>query len=104
MAVGGYGNVVNISGTDTTVTIFNVTLGAINTEQSQVLPVNTKEFLIRTRGNSELKLAYSSGDSGTLFTTVPRKATKVVSQFFTTQTIFFQSPQTGDIVEIEAYT
>ena len=33
---------------DSTAEVFNIALGAVNTEQSQVLPANTKEFIIRT--------------------------------------------------------
>ena len=95
---------ITIVDADTTVTIFNVTITSANTEQSQALPANTKEFLIRTRGSAELKLAYDSGDSGTLFVTIPGRATKTVSRFFKAQTLYFQSPTAGEIVEIEAYT
>ena len=95
---------VSISQTDTTVTIFNVTLGAINTEQSQVLPGMTKRFLVRSRGNALLKLAYTVTESGTKYVTIPPRSTYTDDCFYTSQTIYFQSPSTGDVVEIVAYS
>jgi hypothetical protein len=89
---------------DTSATIFNVTLGPVDTEQSQALPSSTKGFLIRTRGKSELKLAYTLGDSGVTYVTIPRNATFTDNNFYSSQTLYFQSPQTGDVVEIVAYT
>lgn len=88
---------------NTTVTIFNVALGPVNTEQSQALPANTKSFLLKSRGNSEVKLAYSLGGSGTTYVTVPRASVYKDENFYTSQTIYFQSPQTGDTIEIIAY-
>jgi len=89
---------------NTTPSMFNVSLGIINTEQSQALPASTKEFIVRTRGAAELKLAFVASESGTKYITIPRRATFTVKQFFTSQTLYFQSPQTGDVVEILAFT
>ena len=88
----------------TTTTIFNIALGPVDTEQSQVLPTNTKGFTIKTRGNAELKLAYSMGDSGTLFITLKKNAVWTDTNLYASQTLYFQSPQTGDTVEIVAHT
>ena len=89
---------------NTAATIFNVTLGPVSTEQSQALPLNTKEFIIKTRGNSELKLAYTALQSGTLFVTIHKNAAFTDDNFYAALTLYFQSPQTGDVVEIVAYT
>jgi hypothetical protein len=89
---------------DTTVTIYNIPLGPVDTEQSQALPANTKSFLIKTRGNAQLKLAYTSGDSGTTFITIGRNAVYEDPNFYSSLTLYFQSPATGDTVEIIAYS
>lgn len=88
---------------DTQATLFNITIAAANVEQSQALPANTKEFIIRTRGAGELKLAYTSGDSGTTFMTIPGRASHTVTQFFSSQTLYFQSPVAGEIVELVTF-
>ena len=87
----------------TSVTQFNIILGTINTEQSQVLPANTKGFILKSRGLSLLKISYTVAESGTKFITVPKTGVFTDNNFYSSQTIFFQSPQTGDVVEIVAY-
>jgi hypothetical protein len=88
----------------TTATIFNISLGAVDTEQSQALPANTKSFILKTRGNSLLKLSYTSTESGIKYVTIPKQGVFTDDNFYTSQTIFFQSPQTSDVVEIVAYS
>lgn len=88
----------------TTATFFNIALGVVNTEQNQVLPTNTKEFIIKSRANSVLKLAYTTGESGTKFITIPKGGVYTDSNLYTTLTIYFQSPQTSDTVEIVAFS
>jgi len=80
--------------------IFNIALGAVDTEQSQVLPTNIVGYLIRTRGNSDLKLSHVSGESGTKYVTIPKKASFTDEHSYTALTLFFQSPSTSDTVEI----
>ena len=92
------------SNANTVATIFNLTIVLANTEQSQALPSNTKEFIFKTRGNDEVKLAFISGDSGTLYATIKKGAVLAVTQFFQAQTLYFQSPTAGAIVEIIAFT
>lgn len=88
---------------NTTPTIFNITIAAADTEQSQALPANTKRLLIKTRGNTLLKLAYNATESGTKYVTIPKQGVFTDNSFYTSQTIYFQSPQAGDVVEIIAY-
>ena len=89
---------------DTVRTIYNVALGPVNTEQSQALPVDSKGFTIKTRGTSELKLSFSVGTSGTNYITIPCGAVYSDEFFTESLTLYFQSPQTGDTVEIIAYS
>ncbi len=85
-------------------TIYNVALGPVNTEQSQVLPANTKGVLIKTRGRAPLKLAFSVGQSGTNYVSVPGRAVYSDDYMSGSLTVYFQSPQTSDVVEIVAYS
>lgn len=85
-------------------TIYNVALGPANTEQSQALPANCKGFLIKTRGRATLKLAFTSGQSGTNYVSLARNAVHTDSFMSTAVTLYFQSPQTSDVVEIIAYS
>jgi hypothetical protein len=85
-------------------TIYNVSLGPVSTEQSQALPANTKQFMVKSRGQSLLQIAFSSGQSGTNYITIQPNAVFSTSGLFASQTVYFQSPQTGDVVEIMAIT
>lgn len=96
--------IVEGSGGDTTRTIYNIALGPVDTEQSQALPADTKKFLIKTRGTNLLKLAFVMGDSGTDFITIKGGAVYTDDQFTSSITLYFQSPGTGDVVEIIAYS
>lgn len=89
---------------DTTPTIYNVSIITVNTEQSQALPANTKEFLIRSRSKGTMRVAFNSGDTSTDYLTVPAGASYEVKQFFSSLTIYFQSNKPGDVIEIVAFT
>ena len=92
------------SNNDTVRTIYNITLGPVNTEQSQTLPPDTKGYLIRTRGNAVLKLAFILGESGTNYITIPKNSNYEDLFFSNEITLYFQSQQTADLVEIIAYS
>lgn len=62
---------IELSGAGTP-TIYNVTSpGTANTEFSQALSANTKQFMIRVRGNAKLQFSFASGTSGSNFITIP---------------------------------
>jgi hypothetical protein len=95
------GSSVIASGGSSTIEIFNIALGPANTEQSQLLSSGQiSGYLIRTRGNSELKLTHTFGESGTKYLTIPGRTSFENRASFTGVTLYFQSPQTGDTVEI----
>ena len=84
--------------------IFNITIAAADIEQSQLLSSGTiLGYLIRTRGNGELKISHTSGESGTKYVTIPGRATYVDDHRYSNLTIYFQSPTVSEIVEIEIY-
>jgi len=88
---------------DTTVTMFNLTIATADTEQSQALPANTKKFLLKSRSTGIIKLAYTSGESGTKYVTIPAHGVFTDDNLYVSQTIYFQSPTMGEIVELITY-
>ncbi len=95
------GSSVIASGSVTTVEIFNVTLGLANTEQSQLLSSGLiTGYMIRSRGNAELKLSHTATESGTKYITIPSCTTFTDEKPYTNLTLYFQSPQTSDTIEI----
>lgn len=86
-----------------TTEIFNVTIAAANVEQSQAMPANIVGYMIRTRGNTELKFSHVVNESGTKYVTIPGRATHTDEHNYTSLTLYFQSPQVGDTVEILAW-
>lgn len=81
--------------------IYNVTVGLANTEFSQALPGNCKEFFLKARGNAKIQVSYTSGDSGLNFITVPPGAVFNDENFYVSQTIYFQTNK-PDVIEIRA--
>jgi len=90
--------------TDTTATIFNKAVPLANTEVSQVLPVDTKRFIMRARGNSELQFSFTALESGSKFITIPRRANYEDPNFYSSATVYFQTSLSSETVEIIAYT
>lgn len=90
--------------TDTTVTIYNLSIINQGTEYSQALPANTKSFLIRSRNKGRLRLAYSSGGTLADFVTIPTGSIFKDLNFYTGVTLYVQSTKPGDVVEIVAYS
>lgn len=89
--------------TNTSPTIYNVTATLNNTEYSQILPTNSKRFLIKSRNKGKLKLAYTVGGTSTAYITIPLGAVFEDSSFYSEQTIYFQTTQPGDVIEIAVY-
>lgn len=89
---------------DTTATIYNVSATTAGTEYSQALPANCKYFLLRARTPAKIQLAYTSGATNTTYVTIPPYASFDDKQYYTTQTVYFQTNQNNTIIEIVAYT
>lgn len=106
VAVTSDGNPLDIAltQTPTTATIFNVLAATAGTEYSQALPANTKGFIIRSRNRSNLQLAYTSGQTGITYLTIPAGASYEDSNLYTAQTIYFQASKNAETIEIIAYT
>lgn len=90
----------------TTPKIVNISVPLANTEQSYLLPANTKRFVMRVRdGLAQIKLAYVSGTTGTVYRTVDMGASyesgliDAPSGF----TVYFQLTKASKIIEIESW-
>ena len=90
------------AGKTATVEIFNIALpGTPNTEVSQNLSTGLiSGYMIKTRGNSELKLTHTASESGTKYLTIEKHSVFADEKPYNNLTLYFQSPQTGDTVEI----
>lgn len=81
--------------------ITNLSMPSANTEYSHALQANVKQLWLRARGNSVLKLAFTSGESGTKFFTVSRGAVLFLDQLsFTGVTLYLQASLAADTIEI----
>ncbi len=95
---------VSVTPSSTGCQIFNVSLPLANAEYSQALPSNTKGFELRVRELENLKISFAPGDSGTTYWSVRAGTVYTNDNFFTSQTIYFQSPTAGVTLELVAYT
>jgi len=89
---------------NTTPTILNISIPNADTEVSQILPANTKRFIMRSRNKSTIKFSFTSTESGTKFITIPPGATYEDENFYTNLTVYFQSSKMGDTLELIAYS
>jgi hypothetical protein len=84
--------------------IYNVTMTNANTEYSQALPTNCKKFLIRCRAAYDVKLAFTSGESGSDYVTISAGGAywEDFIQLAAT-TLYFQCGTAGQVAEIVAW-
>lgn len=98
---------INVSGTISiqsvsTETIANVTLTLANTEYSYTLPTLTKRFMIKSRSGHDFRYSPVLGESGTNFLLLPSYwQDNVVG--VVTRTLYFQSKNAGEIMEISSW-
>jgi len=90
------------SNSPTISTIFNVSALSASTEYSQVLPANTKRFIIKSRGNAVIQLANNTGQTNTNYITIPGGAVYENTNFYSSKTLYFEVDK-ADTVEIEAH-
>lgn len=84
-------------------TIYNVSVTLANTEYSQALSANTKAFTIKVRGTGSIKLAFTSGQSGTNYLTIHGGSTYSAGSIDYSGSLYFQSPKAAQLVEIVAW-
>lgn len=92
----------------TTPTVYNVTLTLANTEYSQALPANTREFRFRCRTIYDVRYAFVTGKVAT--PTTPYLTLHAGLDYFsdynnlTSQTLYLASATAGVVVEVEVWT
>jgi len=91
-------------GSPKTKTIFNEIIAVADTEQSIVLPTSICGYFIRTRGKGTLKISHNSGESGTLYQEIPSNASFTDNNAYSNLTLYFQSPNVGEVVEVVTWT
>lgn len=82
----------------------NMTIAAANVEQSHTFPAGTVKFLLKPRGSGKIKLAHTSGNSGTSYLTIHPGSVYSSPEFRPdAYTIYFQSPVAGLEIEAESW-
>jgi hypothetical protein len=90
-----------------TPTVYNLTLTLANTEYSQALPANTREFRFRCRTLYDVRFSYETGKVAT--PTAPYLTLPMGSDYWSdwcnlsTTTIYFASSTAGVVIEIECW-
>ena len=83
------------------VTNVTIAIGDINIEQSHILQNGLKKLIIMCRGNGEIKYTFISGQSGSIYKTIPRFTEKELAPLsFNSKTLYFQSDKVS-VIEIE---
>ena len=102
------GELVIAGGGATTPTIYNKTVANANTEVSQALSANTKQFFIKLRGQaSKLRLGFVTGapdaSTGTFITIPANGFLSPVGLDLSNVTLFFETSSGTQVVEILEY-
>lgn len=85
-------------------TLTRIVMALADTEQSYALPSNLNRFRV-TVFNATLKIAYTAGESGTNYMTIPRYCFLSEDQLSATGLVlYFQSPVAGTTIEIESWS
>jgi hypothetical protein len=85
-------------------TIYNVPVVIADEEYYQDFSPSTKKFTIRSRQNAVLKVAFSIGETGTNYITIPRGMTYCEDGIDFSGTVFFRSDTPDIIVEVLEWT
>ena len=88
----------------TSPTIYNLTLTDANTEYSQALPANTTKYVVQCRTDDDVKMSFTSGESGTKYLTIHGGQSYWEDLVKISPTLYFQSATAGVVVEIVAWT
>ena len=84
--------------------ITNLSLVAADTEYSLALQSNLKQLIIRNRDIARTKVSFASGQSGSLFITIPKGGTLTLDQLdFTGETLYLQANKISVAEILELY-
>ena len=82
-------------------TITNTAMAVAGTEYSQAIPDNAKKVMLRSRLNGNLKLAFVSGDTASLYITLPAGFPyQMDMSWLIGQTVYVASDQANDVLEM----
>lgn len=99
------GETINVSiNPSATPKIYNLSAPTANTEVSQALSADTKQLLIRVRGNATLQIAFNVGESGTNYMTIPAGASLSLTDLKTSATLYLQTDKSSQVIEILEWT
>lgn len=91
----------------TTPTKYALTITNADTEYSQALPANTKQFSVHLRDMSAFRIAYETGKVATptdLYETVPAGSEKYIENIEPSSlTLYIAAPAGTKVAEIEAW-
>ena len=88
----------------TNIKITNFTIGTINSEVSHTLQANLKQLRIRHRDKSEIKYAFTSGESDTKYFTIFRNTCEeLINLSFNAKVLYFQADKVGIVEIMELY-
>lgn len=80
--------------------ILNLTLTLANTEYSQALTSFSHKFMMQCRTLADLRVSFTTGESGTVYFTIPAGSSfKENGVFSGVLTVYVQSPSAGVVVE-----
>lgn len=83
----------------------NLSLPTPNTEGSHLLEDGTSQLMIRSRDSKQLKIAFTSGESGTKYVTInPGAVLSLEGIYFVSTTVYLQSPEVTTVEILELYT
>jgi len=83
------------------ITIYNKAVPSADTEVSQSINSNTRQLIIRARGNTVIKFSFVATESGTKFTTIPVGSSLSLDNInLSSATIYLQTSKASQIVEI----
>lgn len=85
-------------------TIANVSMTTANTEYSYAVPAGVSKMLVKLRDATvALKLSYVEGASGTTYVTVPAGSTKTIDELKGGMTIYIQTTEASQVLEVETW-
>lgn len=80
--------------------IYNLTLTNANTEYSRALSSFSRKFMMQCRTLADLRVSFTSGESGTTYFTIPAGSSFNDNGIFSgVLTVYVQSPSAGVVVE-----
>lgn len=98
------GDSLTTSDSPTTTSIINLPMPSANTEYSQALPSNIKSLNIKARGTAKLQLAFTVGQSGVEYITIPPGSTYISDNYYANLTLYLTSSKNGETAEITVHT